>query len=207
MLHEVVFIDFDGVIVNSYDICFDILIKAQSNLTPEKIRHQLDRNLVEQVAHMQETLHVDFWSIYHEKIHDQPIIEEISEAIERAATGHPLFIIASSPASDITEYLSKYKLSHFFEDILGAETSDRKIDLFDAMIKKHQIPTKESVYITDTFGDILEAHQYNIQPIAVTWGLHDEEKLHQGNPTTIIESPTQLAGAIEEAFDFSEEYD
>lgn len=207
MLSEVVFMDFDGVIADTYSICFDILHQTQPNLSPENLRQQLDRNIFEQVSHMQDKLQVDLWSLYHEQIINQPIVDDISDTIERIATGHPLFIVASSPAADISKYLSMHKLDRFFEEIIGTETAESKQQIFHAVVAKFKIPAKESVYVTDTLGDIIEAHQNDVQPIAVTWGFHDEDKLRQGNPTAIVESPEQLSGAIEEAFDFSEEYD
>ncbi len=46
--------------------------------------------------------------------------------------------------------------------------------------------------ITDTLGDLKEANQTGIKTIAVTWGVHQREKLKAGSPTVIIEEPTDL---------------
>jgi len=207
MISETVFIDFDGVIADTYSICFNILHQIQPNLSEYDFKQKLERNINEELSNLQDSLQIDFWENYSEQVLDQPLVQDIEEAIEKISLSHPLIVVSSSPAEDITRYLEKYQLANYFTEVLGSESASRKKEVFEVLIKKYSIPPKESVFITDTLGDILEAHQANIQPIAVTWGFHEEDTLRKGNPTAIIDTPEQLSGAIEEAFDFSEEYD
>lgn len=207
MQHEIVFIDFDGVIANTYPICFSILKQVQPEITEQDFRQKLERNIIEELIKLQDTLQIDFWDEYAEQILKQPLVPEITAAIEKISLAHPLIIVSSSRSEDINRYLDYHHLTNHFTKTYGSETAPRKREIFTRAIKHYRLPAKESVFVTDTMGDIVEAHQAGIQPLAVTWGFHTEDILRQASPVAIIDTPQQLSGAIEEAFDFSEEYD
>jgi phosphoglycolate phosphatase-like HAD superfamily hydrolase len=53
------------------------------------------------------------------------------------------------------------------------------------------------VFVTDTLGDVMEAHQAGVKSIGVLWGLHDRTTLERGKPEVIIDDPSQLEETVE----------
>lgn len=72
-----------------------------------------------------------------------------------------------------------------------------KIIKINSILKKYNIEPNDTVFITDTLGDIKEAKECGVKSIAVTWGLHDRETLEKGNPVAIIDDPRELLRVIE----------
>jgi phosphoglycolate phosphatase len=82
--------------------------------------------------------------------------------------------------------------------VLGYDFHTSKVVKINYLLDKYKISPENSVFITDTLGDVREANECNVKSIGVTWGLHKEDTLKMGNPEKIIENPIDLFDAIEE---------
>ena len=113
------------------------------------------------------------------------------------AKNYKLVIISSTNTSYINDFLKKENLFACFLDVLGADVHTSKTLKIKTILEKYDISPSNSVFITDTLGDIKEAKECGVSSIAVTWGLHGKSILEKGEPLKIIDNPQDLVGAIE----------
>lgn len=130
-----------------------------------------------------------------------PIFPGIDKVIARLAADYTLAIVSSTITAYINTVLSKHSLLEYFDAVLGNDVATSKVTKFRMIIKRYQLRPDRCVMITDTLGDLREAHAVNMHTIAVTWGFHDRHTLAKGNPAAIVESPAELPEAIAELFD------
>lgn len=93
--------------------------------------------------------------------------------------------------------MDRDNLATYFSDILGADTHTSKVIKLQSLLDKYEVNPQNSVFITDTLGDILESNKVGIRSIGVLWGLHDKETLERGDPTIIIDDTAILKSTIE----------
>lgn len=208
MQSEFVLIDFDGVIVNSFPLCFDIVSRINPQESEQTFRERFARDSSR--ADMLQELSssgIDFFTEYSKGIVDQPLIAGMTDVLEYIGANFTTILVSSTTSPPIKQYLQKHDLARYFSAIFSNDFPNLKSDKFSLLLQHYLVQPTECVFITDTLGDVLEAQQVHIPCIGVTWGYHDESLLKQGHPQTIIDYPSQLKGAIEEALDFSLEYD
>src|SRR3989338_752323 len=208
MQSEFVLIDFDGVIVDSFRLCFDIVSRLNPQESEQSFRQRFARDS-SRADMLQKLSHAgfDFFTEYSKGIIDRPLIAGMADALEFIGANFTTILVSSTTSPPIKQYLQKHHLARYFSAIFSNDFPNLKSDKFSLLLQHYQVQPTECVFITDTLGDIMEAQQVLIPCIGVTWGYHNESLLKQGNPQSIIDYPSQLKGAIEEALDFSLEYD
>ncbi len=85
-----------------------------------------------------------------------------------------------------------------FTKIMGFETHKSKVEKFKILMAEHGVTPENTIFITDTLGDIKEAHKVNIRTIAETFGFHTRERLALGTPFTIVDSWKEIEEALDE---------
>lgn len=125
-----------------------------------------------------------------------PDINRLLLTLQQA--GHTLTINTSAYEQNCLPLLEKAGILKFFDFIATAELSKSKVEKFE-LIRKKYLNQPESIFITDTLGDIREADEAHVPTIAVTWGAHDRSYFtrepHQ-NLIGIVDSLTELADLI-----------
>ena len=58
--------------------------------------------------------------------------------------------------------------------------------------KEMGIEPSRCVYFGDSHGDMLAAHNAGMYAVGVTWGYQPVEKIQQGNPDALIDSPAEI---------------
>jgi phosphoglycolate phosphatase len=62
---------------------------------------------------------------------------------------------------------------------------------------KYGIGAEDCLFITDTLGDIKEAHHMKVPTVAVTWGYQSIETLKKGAPPRIVNTPQELLSVFD----------
>lgn len=208
MQSEFVLIDFDGVIVDSFQLCFNIVSQINPGESEQLFRQRFARDKSRaQLLQSFSNAGFDFFTAYAQGIVDQPIVPGIVDALEFIGANFTTILVSSTTSPPIKQYLQQHNLTRHFSAIFSNDIPNLKSDKFSLLLQHYQVQPTECVFITDTLGDIMEAKHVRIPCIGVTWGYHDEQLLQPGHPQAIIDYPSQLKGAIEEALDFSLEYD
>lgn len=111
--------------------------------------------------------------------------------------GYRLVVVTSGSEKNVKAYLERENVIDCFDDILGFDTHKSKVEKFKLLLQKYSLEPYNIVFITDTLGDIIEAHEVGIRSIGETCGLHGRETLERGNPEIIIDDPDVLEETIE----------
>jgi phosphoglycolate phosphatase-like HAD superfamily hydrolase len=75
---------------------------------------------------------------------------------------------------------------------MGNDVHKSKIAKIEMALDKYRIDANDCLFITDTLGDIKEAHHMKVPTVAVTWGYQSIETLAKGNPSRIVNTSQKL---------------
>lgn len=198
---KLIIFDFDGVLANTIELSYKIHTVKNKGLTMESFREFSTGNFYEGYNKaVEEGRHIpadDFYGDYKKGLDVLTIGDILHDSILSLATNYKLVIISSTNSSYINDFLKKENLDGCFSDILGADIHTSKTLKIKTILEKYNLNPQDSIFVTDTLGDIKEATECGVQSIAVTWGLHNKSILERGNPARIIDNPQDLIGAIE----------
>jgi len=186
--------DFDGVIENTYDFCYELEKKRDTNLTHKKFQSIYCGNYWDKIdkKHITNKNIKNYEQKYKYEIQKRKTHQEIKTTLQTLAQSYKLFIISSCSEENINFYLENNNLKTLFQKILGRETHYSKITKFKLLFQQYNTNSNSCIFITDTLGDILEANQINTKTIATTSGYHTQEILKKGNPYKIINNIKEL---------------
>lgn len=208
MKSEFVLMDFDGVIADTFDLCFGIVSKANPAETEDGFRQRfVGGDGPQGVVKLTSSAGIDFFKEYSDHILEQPLANGMEDALEYIGENFTLILVTASISAPVKRYLKHHDLAKYFSAIFCDDVHTSKTEKIHIIHKHYKAEPSECVFVTDSLADIKEASAAEVPSIGVTWGYHDEEMLQRGNLVTIIDYPSQLKGAIEETLDFSGEYD
>lgn len=197
-MQKLVLFDFDGVLVDTLDIAYGINLEVQPDLTLEKYKSFFEGNIHTAIADGRKKHIPDFDEKSSFRARELKIPEDIKQLVVSSSKDAKLTIVSSSSTKLITEILDREGMSKYFSDILGSDAHQSKVVKIKMLLDKYKVTPENSVFITDTLGDIREADDCGVKSIAVTWGFHSIETLKKGNPVKIVENPKDLLKAIGE---------
>ncbi len=197
---KLVIFDFDGVLANTVDFCFDIHKKDNPNFTLEKLQQICTGNFVDNMNYENDSknhkIPVDFYEQYEKEISKININEILHKMILGLEKDYILSIVSSTTTKYINNFLEKEKIRNYFFDILGADVHSNKTIKINSLLEKYNLKSSGAVFVTDSLGDIKEGNICGVQSIGVTWGIHPIETLEKGNPIAIINDPRELFECI-----------
>lgn len=195
---KIILFDFDGVIVDTFSFCHRIS-NMKSPVTEEEYRARFEGNINDAIKQREPrptTTPFNFFEKYTPELLLCQPNPELTQVIQTLAREYTLIIISSTISQSIAEFLDLHHLRGYFKEILGNDVEKSKIKKIQDILQRHNIPPSETVFVTDTLGDIREAEACDVRSIAVSWGFHSIETLEKGNPYKIITRPDQLLEAI-----------
>ena len=200
-IKKLVLFDFDGVIADTLELSYKIHKDANGKLSWEKYQTFSEGNFHEMIGkYVREesyTIPQNFYELYEKNLNIISIHEIIRDAILKLEEKYRLSIISSSNTSYISNFLKKENIFNCFDDILGLDVHTDKIFKINSLLKKYEIEKINSIFITDSLGDILDCNNCGIRAIGVTWGINKKETLEKGRPVMIIEDPRFLLETIQ----------
>lgn len=112
--------------------------------------------------------------------------------LEALQKDHTLAVISSNGFRTISRMLERFGFDRFFQGILGSDFLFSKKDKIMHALSQYGIDRMRTFYIGDTTGDIREAREAGVRPVAVTWGWHSREKLAAAHPDFLVDRPGDL---------------
>lgn len=207
MKKQFIFFDFDGVIADSLEPAFEIQHRICPNMTEEMYRSRFDGNVNDWKSSLNictpECQHdIDFVAEYSAKLagNSVQIVSEMDKAVAELAEKYELVIISSTNTEPIKTFLSAHNLDHCFLEILGNDVHKSKIEKMKLLFDKYGLESKDCLFITDTLGDLREAAAVDVGAIAVSWGFHMKDKLHQGKFFRLVDTPNELVQVVDDYF-------
>lgn len=183
MLRAVIF-DFDGVIHDTLDVVYPIS-KQIHGITMEEYKDLFNGNVYKNPIINEENSRL-FLALQMESFRKLQIEDHIREELFKIKENYEMFIVSSNSEPILNEYFQNNGIMHIFSRVLGIETNKSKVEKFNILKNEHGIKDGNSVFVTDTLGDLLEANRAGIRSIAVDFGFHERERLERGNPYKII---------------------
>jgi len=200
MIKNLIF-DFDGVIADTFDINWALSQEHDKTATLEDFLAHHDGNVFAEprIKFKPERVHL-FHDEYRKRL-TPGHLEQALEPLRRLGSRYALYIVSSSKEGAMREVLHRSGIFELFTRILGEETDRSKVEKFKILMRENDIVPDNTVFITDTLGDIKEAHKVNIRTIAETFGFHDRERLAQGKPFKIVDSWREIEDTLSELRD------
>lgn len=181
---ELIFFDFDGVIVESVDIktrAFAELFEHEGNNIVEKVveyhlnntgvsRYEKIRHIYKEVLKRPldnktfQSLCDRFAGIVMDKILKAPYVEGASEFLNEHSQKYKCFIVSATPQNEIEEIIEKRNIRRFFKAIYGAPT--QKTFAVREILLDEKVSPENSVYIGDALSDYNASHDNTVNFIA-----------------------------------------
>ena len=191
--------DFDGVIHDTFELTYQLYAKVHGrNNSREQYRSHFDGNLYEKIGSMYtEEMQDEFRKMEFAAYKDLQISADVREDLLTLSRQFTLFIISSNSIKNLDLYMKNNQLSGIFKDILAVETHTSKVEKFKIVFTKYGITPERCLFVTDTLGDVLEAHAVGVKSIACTFGYHDEARLQKGKPFKLISDFKEIRKVVE----------
>lgn len=197
--NKVILFDFDGVIVNSCQLSWEINREWMSDLTYTEIQDWAEGNVYN--SKLREDFDESFYGLYFERYKEKIVQLLPVEGMDRVIKyldlqGFKLIIVSSADENSIKDFLKKYDLEKYFTEILGKNFHPSKVEKIKIVGEKYKIKPEETLLVTDSVGDIKEAHEAKTKAIGVIWGLHEKERLEKNGADFIAENPNDILEGI-----------
>lgn len=188
--------DFDGVLLRNTKLMFKINQETLGDFTWDNFKDSFNGNTLDYYRDVSKK-NIEFfyrrWSevLKNEKIDNESINFLIKNKEKRK------FIISSNKENILNKIINNSNLKNVFLKIMGKETNTSKIKKFLILKKEYNINFNETLFITDSLGDLKEASAFpELKTIGVTWGVHDKDRLKDGSPNLICDSWEEIEDKI-----------
>ena len=193
--------DFDGVLVDTLGLSYGINSEVDKDLKLEEYTALFNGNI--HAAFEKEGSpkgHPNFHERYAEESRKIIVPEEIKLLLKKLSETFRMAVISGSLTSSIVSVLEREGVKDCFSDILGYDVDPSKVVRIKTLLKKYSIKSDDTVFITDTAGDVYEATECGVPSIVVTWGFQSKETLAEAIPMAYAETVPQLSDAIDMFF-------
>jgi phosphoglycolate phosphatase len=199
--NKVILFDFDGVIVNSCQLSWEINKEWMSDITYRELQDWAEGNVYN--TKLRDDFDESYFQLYFERYQERIVQLVPVEGMDRVIKdldlqGFKLIIVSSADENSIKDFLKKYDLEKYFTEILGKNFNPSKVEKIKIVGKKYKIKPQETLLVTDSVGDIKEAHEAKTKAIGVIWGLHEKERLEKNGADFIAENPNDILEGIKQ---------
>ena len=195
--------DFDGVIVDTFRISYEISNEIiPGGIDIDTYRGFFNGNIFDAgdtTDSKTVTAEEPFFNKYVPRMLDEVPVDGMIDVLKNLhEQGNRLVIVSSTINSPIEMYLTKHGIRHLFDRVYGVDVHKNKTKKIKMALDEFKRNPDESIFITDTLGDIHEAAKAGVRSIAVTWGFQEKASLDTGKPMKIVSTPKELLRALEE---------
>jgi HAD superfamily hydrolase (TIGR01509 family) len=209
-MKKVIVFDMDGVLFDTIEASYHYIRFQFPEMTREhhkelsignfheefekykKIARESDRTPEEIVQHKEDYKNIKILC---------PMYKGMKELLETLHQQGYILVLNTSAISERTlPLLEVAGIAELFDFVATMDLSKSKVEKFALIDKKYNASKSETLFITDTLGDIREADIAGIPTVAVTWGLHDRsyfEREKHDNLIAIIDSVEELKKVID----------
>lgn len=212
-IKKIVVFDFDGVLVDTFKITLEMHRQVTPSLTAKQYRSFFDGNIHEFVKpnqHLYKDVDVPTkkypygknFQYFIDHIDKVKMADNINKIIQGLEQKYSLFIISSTHSVVIKKILDKINLTDKFFNIYGSDVETSKVKKFAMILEEGRSNPKNSIFITDTLGDLKEAEKVGIKCLVAAWGFEYQsvENLKKGQYIAIIKDIKNLSKEINKYF-------
>jgi len=205
MPKNIIIFDFDGVVIDSFDVTLEVQKILNPKITAGVYRKGFENNILDWQNEIGESNSIDKEMAKFFKISAPMILERVKffdgmrDVVDSLHEKYPLYIVTSNNTALLKEYLHKHDFDNRFIKILGNDVHKCKAEKIKKIMEENENDTNY-LMITDTLGDMKEAAKVNVPTIGVTWGYHQKEVLEQGDTYALVDTPEELVEMISKYF-------
>lgn len=194
-MKKLLIFDFDGVLEDTFDWNYEVAKKRYKNLNKEEYRSWFNGNIYEHptVKAAGPMNIIEYFEEYKKGFVQRTIKSDYKDMLFALKPKYHLVIISSIDDDIINPYLERSKIDNLFEEVWGIRKKTSKVEKFKDFLSLYNISKDNCLFVTDTLGDIKEAHKVGIQSIGVTWGYQNRDTLEKGDPIKIVDAAQELA--------------
>lgn len=198
--------DFDGVLMDTFDIAYGVNLINFPDMTPDDYRDLFSGNVYEtlqQRAPKQTDVPMtaaEYFDLYEQGVQARSLIPDMIPVVRALEDTHHLSIVTSCTTPIVQNILLRSSLAPDTFDIRGMEIERDKTKKINALMEKYDADPSQCLFITDTVGDIIEARAAGVESIAVTWGFHPEARLATATPHALARVPHDIPKIVNDYF-------
>jgi phosphoglycolate phosphatase len=196
--------DYDGVLVDSFDQLLDLAQRTQREMGEGRVPKAEDLRTISNLTLRELGLaigisadrSVEFAArMFHSLRQDSriPAVQAgIPEILKELSRQHTLVVMTANSREVVRKGLRQSGLEPFIRTIYDGETSDSKAHKIQASMKTFGVSAGQTYMIGDALSDIIEGRKAGVRTIAVGWGFQPRERLIEGNPDYLVETPREI---------------
>jgi phosphoglycolate phosphatase-like HAD superfamily hydrolase len=198
--NSVIIFDFDGTIVDSLLMTFNVAYRIAHHQTPPK--EDISRLRAMSAFQLLREINVPWWRAFflvsrvrlmmRTKIDDVEIVSGIDEAIKSLHKKHKLFILSSNSTTTIQTFLRRYDLDSYFTGIYGGASVFGKASKLEHLIRRNDLDAHQTWYVGDEKMDVSAAKRVGLKSVAVAWGFSNIHVLENCHPTALVFDTDEL---------------
>ena len=206
-MFKTIICDFDGTIVDSGQVVFDLFNEFADKYGYKKIpQSESDRiralTVKERFKEYEvpvlkvPMLTMDVVKRYKKSIPTLEVNQEMKQVLKNLKElGIKLVMISANSKENIQKFLKLNDMEYFDEIIQSSRFFGRHTTMNNYM-KKNNVAKDEIILIADEHRDIVAARKSEIPIISVTWGYDLEELLSKSNPDFLVRSPLEIMDIV-----------
>lgn len=197
--------DFDGVIVSSFSLAYEVMKKiGNAPATEDLYREYFNGNVYKAMGPLVGGTSEDrvvsttpFFQLYGpELLKKKPVFGMVELLKELKTSGHQMVVISSTMDGILEDFLNEHGIRDCFNAIYGSTYHKDKVYKIERALEQEVRSPQEALFITDTLGDMRDATECHVAAVGVSWGYQPVETLKQGNPIAIAETVDDLRSII-----------
>ena len=181
---EIIFFDFDGVIVESVDIktaAFARLFEGEGETIVKKVvayhldnggvsrydkfRHIYRRILARPLREKEfKKLCDDFAGLVADNVAAAPYVKGAMEFLKTFAPKYRFFVLSATPQEEIEKIVERKGITHLFRGVYGAP--NKKADAVKEILSREKVRPADSLYVGDAMSDYAAARENGVRFIA-----------------------------------------
>lgn len=191
--------DWDGVLGDTPDMNYGIVTALHPEVTRDDylIRHHLGNVLEEPVVPFTDESAAAYYRHYNERL-SRAHVERALPAISALAEKFIIHVVTSNCEHAIRRVLREAGVEQHFGLMLGQEAHTSKVEKFKRLFAEEGFSAHETLYLTDTAGDIKEAKKVGLRTLAVTFGYHPRKLLAEHEPTALADTWDEVLAHVEQ---------
>lgn len=206
-MFKTVICDFDGTIVDSGQVVFDLFNEFADKYNYKRIpQSESDRIRALTVKERFKEygvpiikvpmLTIDVVKRYKKSIPTLEVNQAMKKVLKNLKdSGIKLVVMSANSKENIEEFLKLNDMEYFDEIIQSSRMFGRNVTI-NNYIKNHNVKKDEIILIADEHRDIVASKKSNIRIISVTWGYDLEELLAKSNPDFLVRKPEDIIDII-----------
>lgn len=189
--------DFDGVLVDTLMLSYEISGEVNTDVSLDEYKNAFNGNIHAALGKGKFKMpHPNFPERYHERTRELLVPSEIQTLVRDLSTRATLAVVSSTESRSIKKILERASLLDCFSDILGSDVDSSKVAKIKSLLTMYSINPPDTVFVTDTCGDVYEARETGVPAITVTWGFQTREMLEKSQPFRIVDTVRDLEEAL-----------